>query len=73
MKDYSGASRYQEELLNVWWKMWLVQVFPHLLPYYRYKAAKHHENLRVGDICRLHYEGMVRGTYHVSSAGNICQ
>ena len=62
-ENYRGASKYHEELLDVWWKQWRVQVFPHLLPYHSFKEAKRHKNLRRGDICLLLYEGKIRGTY----------
>ena len=65
VSDYGRSSRYQEELLNVWWNLWKTQVFPHLLPYPNYKAAKRHVNLVEGDVCLLKYEGKVRGTFQL--------
>ena len=65
VEDYGRCSRYQEELLDSWWNLWKVQVFPHLLPHNGYKAAKRHLNLRVGDVCLLKYDGKIRGTYRL--------
>ena len=55
-EDYGWTTRYQEELLDVWWQIWKEQGFPHLLPYHHHKQAKRHSNLKVGDICLLKYE-----------------
>ena len=63
--SYGKCSRYQEELLDTWWAMWKVQVFPHLIAYPNYKAAKRHKNLQVGDVCLLKYDGKIRGTFRL--------
>ena len=64
LSENGGRSgRYQEELLTTWWKLWRVQVFPHLVPYPSYKAAKRSSNLKVGDVCLLSYAGKIRGTF----------
>ena len=65
VNDYGRSSKYQEELLNTWWNLWKIQVFPHLLPYPSYSAAKRHVDLKVGDVCLLKYEGKVRGTFQL--------
>ena len=36
-ENLSKSSKYQEELLNMWWKMWFHQVFPNLVPYAKHK------------------------------------
>ena len=71
-KNYGVASRYQEELLNVWWNLWREQVFPHLLLYYQHKEAKHHINLKQGDICLLKYDNKIRGTYRLCRILEVC-
>ena len=63
VENYSGASKYHEELLDVWWKKWEVQVFPHLLPFGNYKDTQRCTNLRPGDICLLRYDGKICRTY----------
>ena len=52
-EDYLVADSFQEELQRVWWSLWKEQVFPHLLPYLRYKDIERHKNLRVGEVCLL--------------------
>ena len=70
-ENYGQASRYQEELLSTWWNMWKLQVFPHLLPYHTYKAAKRHRDLVVGDVCLLKYETKVRGFFQLCRVQDV--
>ena len=36
-----------------------------MIPFQRYKDAKQHKNLQVGDVCLLHYGGMNKSTYRI--------
>ena len=65
IENFEMRNKYQEELLDIWWKQWFVQVFPNLLPYQRYKDSKRHRDLQVDDVCLLKYDGKVRGTYRL--------
>ena len=56
--QYFGASRYQQDLLNLWWKLWKEQGFASLPPYSHLKEANRHANLKVGD-------NKVCGTYRL--------
>ena len=56
---------YLHNLTQRWWKLWMEQGFPTLLPYYKYKDTKRHKNLRVDDICLIKYETKVASTYRL--------
>ena len=58
-EQYIGAGRYQQDLLNMWWKLWKEQGLASLLPYGHLKEAKRHANLEVGDVCLLNYDNKV--------------
>ena len=50
---YRAANMYLHNLTQMWWKLRMEQGFPTLLPYYRYKDTKRHENLQVDDVCLI--------------------
>ena len=62
---YLGASRNQQDLLNLWWKSWKEQGFTSLPPYSRRSDAKSHAVLKVGDVCILNHDNLVCGTYRL--------
>ena len=47
------------------------QGFPTLLPYYRYKDTKHHENLQVDDVRLIKYESKVASTYRLCRVSKL--
>ena len=61
-EQYFGASKYQRDLLDMWWKQ---QGFTSLLPYNRLKKDKRHANIEVGYVCLLMQDNCVRGTYRL--------
>ena len=65
VEDFSVCSAYGDKLLDTWWSMWRQQGFSSLLPYYKYKDAKRHRDMQVGDICNLFYDNKVKGTYRL--------
>ena len=58
-ENYPKRLRYCQELLEFWGREFNCQVFYSLLPYQRYKDAKRHKNLEVGDVCLLAYSGKI--------------
>ena len=56
---------YLNELLDAWWSQWNHQVFPNLVPYQRFKDARRHRNIQVGDVCLLRYDGKIKDTYRL--------
>merc|ERR1712101_90889 len=64
-ENYHAAKTYLDSLTQMWWNLWMEQGFPTLLPYYKYKDTKHHQNLRVNDICLIKYETKVASTYRL--------
>ena len=62
---YFGASRYQQDLLNLWWKLWKEQGFASLPPYSHLTEAKRLDSFEVGDVCLLNYDNKVCGTYRL--------
>ena len=59
-EDYPRRLRYCMELLQYWKREYEKQVFFSMLPYQKWKDAKRHSNLRVGDICLLMYPGKIQ-------------
>ena len=59
-EQYYGASKYQRNLLNIWWKQ---QGFTRLPPGNQRRAARRHANIEVGEICLLTRDNRVCGTY----------
>ena len=63
--NLTRRGKYQEELLQTWWNQYHTQVFSSLLPYQRYKDAKRHENLAVGDVCLVKADNKIRASYRL--------
>ena len=52
------------ELEETWWNQWVVQAFPHLVPYKRWKVE--HRSLRIGDIVMVLYDKKIgKGDYRL--------
>ena len=64
--QYCGASKYQCELLDMWWKQWKQQGFASLLPYSHLKNDRQRANIREGDVSTLNHDNMVYGSYRLS-------
>ena len=62
---------YLDSLTQMWWKLWMEQGFPTLLPYHRYKDTKRHENLQVDDVCLIKYETKVASTYRLCRVSKL--
>ena len=53
-----------QELEQTWWDQWHVQVFPHLVPFRKWKQE--FRSIKVGDIVHVLYEKKVgKGTYRL--------
>ena len=59
-EQYFGASKYQRDLLDIWWKQ---QGFTKLLLDNQRKEARRHANIEVGEVCLLIRDNRVCGTY----------
>ena len=66
-----ASRKYLENLTQAWWKLWMQQGFPTLLPYSRYKDTKRHQNLQVNDICLIKYETKVVATYRLCRVSKV--
>ena len=76
-----SVTRRQEvmaEIEELWWRQWIVQAFPHLVPFRRWKHE--HRNLEAGDIVLvLHDKKIGKGVYklgrvlkaHADTHGNV--
>ena len=68
--DYNPDERFSSRLAYVasvessWWEKWIKEVMPTLLPLQRWKIV--HENLKVGDIVHLWYEGNIKDDYRLA-------
>ena len=64
--NVSRRAAYIKELMETWWNMWFVQCFDGLVPYQRQTSAKIEDNVCVGDVCLLKYQGKIgRGDYRL--------
>ena len=62
---HCGASIYQQDLLNLWWKMWMEQGFAGLSPYGHLMEAQRLASFEAGDICFLNYDNRVCRAYRL--------
>ena len=51
MYKYMASDSYLQENTRLWWKLWIQEALPILLPFYRWEEAKGHMNLWIGDFC----------------------
>ena len=70
-ENYRAANMYLHNLTQMWWKLWMEQGFPTLLPYYKYKDSKRHQNLQVNDVCLIKYETKVASTYRLCRVSKL--
>merc|ERR1712101_10192 len=70
-EDYRAAGMYLHRLTQMWWKLWMEQGFPTLLPSYKNKDTKRHENLQVNDVCLIKYETKVTSTYRLCQVSKL--
>ena len=66
-----ASRKYLEDLTQAWWKLWMQQAFPTLLPYSRFKDTKRHQNLQVNDVCLIRYETKVAATYRLCRVSKV--
>ena len=59
------ANIYQQDLLNLWWKLWKEQGFAGLSPYGHLMEAKRLASFEARDVCILNYDKRVCGTYRL--------
>ena len=69
--NHRASRKYLEHLTQAWWKLWMQQGFPTLLPYSRYKDTKRHQNLQVNDVCLVKYETKVAATYRLCRVSKV--
>merc|ERR1711942_110857 len=70
-ENYCASNEYLENLTQMWWKLWMEQGFPTLLPYYKYKDSKRHQNLQVNDVCLIKYKTKVTSTYRLCRVNKL--
>ena len=52
------------EMEKIWWRQWIIQAFPHLVPYKKWKHE--HRSLQQGDILLVLYDKKVgKGEYRL--------
>jgi len=54
-------SAFVKDLLDSWWKLWIRQVWPHLIPCKKWRTVS--RNLEIGDVCLLYFPGSLAGQY----------
>ena len=63
-ENLTKRQQVMKELEDAWWSQWLVQAFPHMIPYKRWKHEK--RSLRPGDIVQVLYDKKVgKGIYRL--------
>ena len=55
---------YVKNLHDKWWKSWIKQVFPNLVPCKKWRSEV--RNLQVDDICLLYYPGVMANRYKLA-------
>ena len=59
-----------KEMEELWWSLWIKQVFPSLVPYRRWKTS--HRNPCVGDVVLVHYASKVgKGDYRLARVSEV--
>jgi hypothetical protein len=71
VENYTSRLRYNMELMQFWEREFERQVFFSLLPYQKWKDAKRHTNLRVGDVCLLMYPGKIQDKYRYCRVDDV--
>ena len=54
---------YVKEVYETWWRMWVKQVLPTLIPIRKWKKIS--RNITVGDMCFLYYPGNLKDDYRL--------
>ena len=73
--DYIDTGKYTERLAYVtevytsWWKAWIEQVLPSLMPIPKWK--KRAKNLTVGDVVMMIYEGNMKDDYRLAKVVEV--
>ena len=68
--DYDGDDRfttrlaYVSQVFDSWWKKWIKQVLPSLMPLKRWKDEK--RNLQIGDVVMMLYAGNIKNDYRLA-------
>ena len=66
---FCARLNYVATVESEWWKKWVKEVMPTLLPYTRWK--KEQKNLKPGDIVLIRYEGNVKDDYRLAMVEEV--
>ena len=61
---FSARLSYVQEVFNSWWKRWIDDVLPTLVPCRRWRDIR--KNLDVNDIVMMHYDGNLADDYRIA-------
>ena len=68
-EKFCARLNYVATVESEWWKKWVKEVMPTLLPYTRWK--KEQKNLKPGDVVLMRYEGNVKDDYRLAMVEEI--
>ena len=61
---YTARQAYVEELYQAWWKRWIKEVLPSLIPCKRWRDVK--KNLKCGDVVMMSYQNQMKDDYRIA-------
>ena len=61
--------RFIQEVKDQFWKKWIVQVFPHLVPCYKWR--KEQRNMQPGDVVLIKDESRISNTYKLGKVAEV--
>ena len=59
----SARLAYVTEVYETWWRLWIKQVLPTLIPARKWKKIS--RNITVGDVCFMYYPGNIKDDYRL--------
>ena len=66
---FSRRLAFVQSLQDEWWRRWIAEVLPTLVPCKRWKNAK--SNLRIGDIVMVHYSNNITDDYRIAKVSKV--
>lgn len=66
---FSRRLAYIQSLHDEWWRHWVAEVLPTLVPYKKWKRSK--SNLKIGDIVMVNYSNNFTDDYRIAKVTNV--
>ena len=66
---YSARLAYVQSIHKEWWRRWIEEVLPTLIPVRKWKSQK--RNMREGDIVMMKYQGNLVDDYRIARVSKV--